>query len=79
MYYNMLVKYIRSSGEGKSDTQKKIIDHCAESWISWHRGLRVTKCLLEIINRGHDANLQVLPNICILFTTQGFPSAEIEP
>lgn len=55
-----------------SDIQKKVIDHSAESW---HMGLLVTKCVLEIIHLNHGAHLQVLPSICV---TPGFAAVEIE-
>lgn len=29
-----------------SDIQKKVIDHSAESWITWHMELLITKCVL---------------------------------
>lgn len=58
-----------------SDIQKKVIDHSAESWITWHIGLLVTKCVLEIIHLNHGAHLQVLPSICV---TPGFAAVEIE-
>lgn len=79
MYYNVLVKYIQSSGEEKSVIQKKVIDHGAESQITWHGGLLITQCLLEIINLSRVAHIQILPHIYILFVTPGFPTAEIEP
>lgn len=79
MYYNMLAKYIQSSGEENSDIQKKVIDHCAESWICWHRGHLITKCLLEIINLSQGASLQVLPHFYVQFLTPGFPATEVKP
>lgn len=76
MYYNMLIKYIQSSGEGKRDIQKQVIDLSAENWISWHKVLLMTKCLLGIINLSHDASRWVLPYIYILFMTPSVPAAE---
>ena len=58
-----------------SDIPKKVIDHSAESWVTWHMGLLVTKCLLEIIHLNHGAHLLVLPNTCV---TPGFAAVEIE-
>ena len=60
-----------------SNIQNKVIDHSAESWITWHMALLLTalKCVLEIINLNHGAHLQVLPSTCV---TPGFATVEIE-